>query len=345
MADKAPKHQRDVLSRIDFFFEDFLTGTDDLSADQGWIYIRLLCRMWSKGGSLPDDDKKLAHWCNVSQRKIRKVLPELMDEGFLQRDEAGRIFNGRAIYEMGLAEERRVKAADDGRRGGLKRAENERRRSFQNQMNAASSEDEVDLKRVSSEDQVDENPTSDSGKQEKPANQGQGSLEGSLKPPSPSPSPVEKKLTKKETSKGRTKKPKTQIPDGFPDSEAIVRAGAYFKDRGKPHIDPSLEADGFRSRSLRDEIEYRDWPQAFRNWCTNAVKWDKTKASAKQVGASRGTPGWISPEDWGDRVCAFRDGYPWGEDWGPEPDQPGCLVPPEILAKFPAAKPDLKVVA
>jgi uncharacterized protein YdaU (DUF1376 family) len=41
-----------------FYAENFLGGTADMSAEEVGMYIRLLCHQWHRGG-LPDDDKKL----------------------------------------------------------------------------------------------------------------------------------------------------------------------------------------------------------------------------------------------------------------------------------------------
>lgn len=115
-------HRRSALSRIDFYFDDFLTGTDDLTPEQGWVYIRLLCRMWSKQGALKADDQMLARWCGVSTRKLRVVKAELIEMGKLE-EKNGEIFNSRALFELELANNKREKARENGQKGGEKTAE------------------------------------------------------------------------------------------------------------------------------------------------------------------------------------------------------------------------------
>jgi hypothetical protein len=38
--------------------------------------------------------------------------------------------------------------------------------------------------------------------------------------------------------------------------------------------------------------------------------------------------------EWILRVKFFRDAASWGPDWGPSPDYPGCLAPPDILRAY-----------
>jgi uncharacterized protein YdaU (DUF1376 family) len=42
-----------------FYADDFLAGTADMTAEEVGVYIRLLCHQWSKGG-LPNDPERLA---------------------------------------------------------------------------------------------------------------------------------------------------------------------------------------------------------------------------------------------------------------------------------------------
>lgn len=48
-----------------FYPQDFLVGTADMTAEEVGGYIRLLCYQWAKG-SLPNDDKKLSQLSGIS---------------------------------------------------------------------------------------------------------------------------------------------------------------------------------------------------------------------------------------------------------------------------------------
>jgi uncharacterized protein YdaU (DUF1376 family) len=57
-----------------FYADDFLSGTSDMSPEEVGIYIRLLCHQWTKGG-LPTDEPRLARMAGIDGNAM--VLPSL----------------------------------------------------------------------------------------------------------------------------------------------------------------------------------------------------------------------------------------------------------------------------
>lgn len=57
-----------------FYADDFLSGTSEMSPEEVGIYIRLLCHQWTKGG-LPTDEPRLARMAGIDANAM--VLPSL----------------------------------------------------------------------------------------------------------------------------------------------------------------------------------------------------------------------------------------------------------------------------
>src|SRR5687768_544974 len=80
--------------------------------------------MYDRGASIPDDPRWLAGVCNVSVRKWNAIRERLLEVGKLDIDEDGRLTNPRAEREMKSAAKTARKHAENGKKGGDKRAEN-----------------------------------------------------------------------------------------------------------------------------------------------------------------------------------------------------------------------------
>lgn len=70
-----------------FYPQDFLVGSADLTIDQVGAYIRLLCYQWAKGG-LPNNPSQLASMCgchgNATALPLHKF--RICDDGLLRND-------------------------------------------------------------------------------------------------------------------------------------------------------------------------------------------------------------------------------------------------------------------
>lgn len=116
---------------------DFIDGTMRLSLEEKGAYSLCLDLIYSRGGSIPDDDRWLAGICNVSLRKWSRLRQRLIDLGKLSA-ENGHLSNARAASEIASAQLSSRKLSESGAKGGRKRAENEAAARENNDLGEAS---------------------------------------------------------------------------------------------------------------------------------------------------------------------------------------------------------------
>lgn len=70
-----------------FYAENFLGGTAEMTAEEVGVYIRLLCHQWHKNG-LPNDDKKLIQLSGGKKKAIEEVRKKfkVSDDGLLRNE-------------------------------------------------------------------------------------------------------------------------------------------------------------------------------------------------------------------------------------------------------------------
>lgn len=100
---------------LPLYVGDYLKDTGHLTIEQHGAYFMLLMRMWSAGGSLPDDEGKLSRLVGVTVKKFKAMWPDI-SEFFQQED--GRITHKRITLELQKAEALREKRAAAGAKGG-----------------------------------------------------------------------------------------------------------------------------------------------------------------------------------------------------------------------------------
>jgi len=88
-----------------------------------------------------------------------------------------------------------------------------------------------------------------------------------------------------------------------------------------------------------------DWPGTWRNWCRREAERIAAKRVAPQTFAARDaavaatTVNRDDDAQWRARISGWRPGKMWLRgDWGPEPGEPGCRVPPAIYSEWAAKK-------
>ena len=69
-----------------FYPSDFLGGTDLMSAAAVGVYVRLMCRIWINGGSLPYCTAKLAIVCMITESEFLGLWPEMADKFDIDSD-------------------------------------------------------------------------------------------------------------------------------------------------------------------------------------------------------------------------------------------------------------------
>lgn len=104
---------------------DFVHGTLGLSLEEKGAYSLCLDLIYDRGGPIPDDARWLAGVCGCSIRKWRAIRERLLGCGKLHLL-GGALSNARAEREIEFSSKISRKYAENGSKGGNKRAENER---------------------------------------------------------------------------------------------------------------------------------------------------------------------------------------------------------------------------
>ena len=110
--------------RADFYPDDWLAGTLELTLEEEGAYIRICALVYSKGQAISDNDRWLAGMCRVSTRKWRTLRNSLVAKGKITI-ENGLIRQERCEFELGKAVERSRKQAENVTKRWRKRAESE----------------------------------------------------------------------------------------------------------------------------------------------------------------------------------------------------------------------------
>ena len=100
---------------MQLYVSDFVGDTLQLSTEQIGAYMLLLMAMWNAGGSLPDDDAKLARVARLSAKKWRAISADLLT--FFERED-GEIGHRRLTRELRKAQVKSEARAAAGARGG-----------------------------------------------------------------------------------------------------------------------------------------------------------------------------------------------------------------------------------
>jgi uncharacterized protein YdaU (DUF1376 family) len=97
-----------------FYPQDFLVGTADLSPEEVGGYIRLLCYQWAKGG-LPNDDAKLASMSGCHGNAVASIRHKfrIYPDGILRNERLEKVRDDQTAF--------RAKQADNAKRGWNKR--------------------------------------------------------------------------------------------------------------------------------------------------------------------------------------------------------------------------------
>ena len=116
------KEQRTAISRVDFYFDDWLTGAAELTPEQRGVFITLCALYYSKQGRVVENDRRLAGLCDVSVRKWRSIKAELVSIGKISFID-GLLYQERCEIELVNALKAKATAQENGSKGGKKSAE------------------------------------------------------------------------------------------------------------------------------------------------------------------------------------------------------------------------------
>lgn len=104
---------------MQLYVSDYLGDTRHLSCEQHGAYLLLLMTMWNAGGSLPDDDAKLARIVCLSVKKWRSIREDIMAFFDLEN---GVVSHNRLTKEIQKSESKSQSRASAGAKGGHAKA-------------------------------------------------------------------------------------------------------------------------------------------------------------------------------------------------------------------------------
>lgn len=110
-----PQEQKRKAPAFQFYADDFLAGTSDMSAEEVGGYIRLLCHQWTKGG-IPNDEERAGRMAGLmGSPSIRYVLAKFSpcEDGLLRNARLEQVRQEQADYK--------AKQATSGKAGAEKR--------------------------------------------------------------------------------------------------------------------------------------------------------------------------------------------------------------------------------
>lgn len=118
----------------------------------------------------------------------------------------------------------------------------------------------------------------------------------------------------------RDRRRATQYPEGFsPDFAKATSAGLS-------RAEAEREALKFKNHAVERGRTCIDWQAAWHNWCLKAAEF-----MGRRPQSATPTAPAIPTEDY---LLRFKSGtVKWNSGFGPEPHQPGCRVPRELLIK------------
>ena len=105
------------LRRTDFYPDDWIAGTMELTLEEEGAYIRICALIYSKGKPILDNDRWLAGMCRVSTRKWRLLRQALINKQKITISD-GVIHQERCRKELEKAMEVSRKRAESGSKGG-----------------------------------------------------------------------------------------------------------------------------------------------------------------------------------------------------------------------------------
>lgn len=104
---------------MQLYVSDYLGDTQHLSCEQHGAYLLLLMSMWNAGGSLPNDDQKIARIVRLSVKKWRALAPDIL----CFFDVNGRtVSHNRMTKELRKVQSKSEKRAAAGAKGGAAKA-------------------------------------------------------------------------------------------------------------------------------------------------------------------------------------------------------------------------------
>lgn len=279
---------------MQLYVSDFLGDTLQLSTEQIGAYMLLLMAMWNAGGSLPDDEGKLARIARMSVKKWRSASGDLMP--FFQRSE-GRVSHHRLAKELQKSEGKSQLRASAGAAGGAAKALRDKEARLANASRLLQHLPEA-------RDHIEDNPPQQSPEPAAP----KGELEG-----------LQDKLLE---------------AAGLSDFRAERSPGLVNLAPIRGLLEANYDLDRDILPVIRDVAKRGVKPRSWQYFVDPVIAASQTrKQIASQPRAPEASQTLASWPDhkWQTALEACRDRQEWQSSFGPAPFMPGCLVPRHLL--------------
>jgi len=105
------------------YIGDYIKDTMGLSAEQHGCYLLILMDMWTHDGWIPSNPEYLSRIARVSEERWRTHIRVALHHFF--REDESVITHDRLLSELNQSKARRIKAQENGRKGGRPRTQKE----------------------------------------------------------------------------------------------------------------------------------------------------------------------------------------------------------------------------
>ena len=296
------------------YHSDALSGYMELTLEERGAYTTLLDTMYDRREPIMINERLLAGYFGVSIRKMRSLVDALISKGKIYRTEDGRLSNRRFEKELENELKTSRKHSENGSKGGRNRAENEKKSNEINGEDQARLD--VGLSHIRSQKPEPESVVSTVAPDI-----------GTDPPPQPAASPP-----------GRDKAELDRI-------EAALRSAAGLENSTSPGLFVLSPILGLLDGGFSLEEDVLPTLKAKSAKGLRAVSWSYFVAAIRDAREARLSAGSRkAPVEKRRDQAKVEAGFRFSvEDWRrtgvwrlncPEPGEPGCVVPPEILAEF-----------
>lgn len=287
---------------------DFVFGTMSLSLEEKGAYSLCLDLIYDRGSPIPDDARWLAGICGVSVRKWRALRDHLIETGKLFAVD-GTLTNARAQRELASGEQDAVVLAENGAKGGRKRAEN----AAKTVREIAETETESNKNNEEAQAPLKPNQIPEPDIEEPPTPKG-------VKP-GVSDAEVEacwslaNKISRGRSSKADLRRAlEAALRRGHAPARIALGLQAYFAS------DDATKDEGSKAKAIHRMVENDRWE----SWApaTEDPNHGEPIAPASEA------------DTWRARLRRFRADFHWPEGVGGRPGRPDCSAPTDLLAEF-----------
>lgn len=231
-----------------------------LTADEGFVYVTVLLRIYETGGPVSETGRTLARRTGLSEKKATAALAALVEVGKVQRLDGAMIDCASTHDELAWQQDRRFDQSTAGAASAAKRAASKRQNAFEEKDDASGKKHDLDEGQKPQRNQQKPATTV-----QRPSNhkEKEGEDNSSLPPADAGPVDVATKLP----------------ADWQPDAEDIAAALA----EGLLIENVPYEAAQFRDRMHERGLTSHNWRASWRRWCRSPFR----KGGEHDTGQSR----------------------------------------------------------